>query len=184
MRIIFATPLILLISLLSSPSWCELIPLDELILRDGLYYKKFTDIPFTGDGGDVFQNGQFKDGMKEGYWREYDHDGSLGKKEHFRKGELHGRSEYHYINGQKIIENYIDGKLNGRWEWYYANGKLEELRIFKDDRIISWDHYFENGQLSWRENYKDGKAQGLWEYFNEDGSLKETRTFKAGVLVK
>ena len=153
MRIIFAIPFTLLISLLSSPSWSELIPLDKLIFRDGLYYKKFTDIPFTGDGGDIFQNGEFKDGMKEGYWREYDSDGSLGKKEHFRKGELHGRSEYHYINGQKIIENYIDGKLNGRWEWYYANGRLEELRIFKDDWIISSDHYFENGQLTWRKNY-------------------------------
>ena len=37
---------ILFISLLSSPSWSETI--DDLVERNGIYYKKFTDVPFTG----------------------------------------------------------------------------------------------------------------------------------------
>ena len=38
---------ILFISLLSSPSLNETITLDNLILRNNLYYKKFYDVPFT-----------------------------------------------------------------------------------------------------------------------------------------
>ena len=38
---------ILFILLLSSPSWS--VTLGDLVERDGLYYEKFTDIPFTAD---------------------------------------------------------------------------------------------------------------------------------------
>ncbi len=103
--------------------------MDDLVKRNDLYYKKFTDVPFTGEVGNIFKNGKFKDGKKEGFWREYNGDGSLGKKEHFKEGKLDGRSEYYYIGGQSIIENYIDGKLNGSWEMYHDNGKLSELRM-------------------------------------------------------
>jgi hypothetical protein len=36
----------LFISLLSSPSWSS--TLGDLVERDGLYYDKFTDVPFNG----------------------------------------------------------------------------------------------------------------------------------------
>ena len=41
--------LILFLSLLSSPSWSETLTMDDLVERDGLYYKKFTDVPFIGE---------------------------------------------------------------------------------------------------------------------------------------
>ena len=37
---------ILFISLLSSPSWS--VTIDDLVKREGIYYEKFTDVPFTG----------------------------------------------------------------------------------------------------------------------------------------
>ena len=40
---------ILFMSLLSSPSWCEPLPFDELVIREHLFYKKFTNSPFTGE---------------------------------------------------------------------------------------------------------------------------------------
>lgn len=42
---------ILFVSLLSSPSWSEGISFDDLVERDGLTYKKVTDVPFTGKIG-------------------------------------------------------------------------------------------------------------------------------------
>ena len=41
--------LILFLSLLSSPSWSETLTMDDLVERNDLYYKKFTDVPFTGE---------------------------------------------------------------------------------------------------------------------------------------
>ena len=34
---------------LSSPSWSEALNIDDLIERNGLYFEKFTDVPFTGE---------------------------------------------------------------------------------------------------------------------------------------
>ena len=48
---------ILFVSLLSSPSWSE--TMDDLVERDGLYYKKFTNTPFTGEVSGI-QSGGFK----------------------------------------------------------------------------------------------------------------------------
>ena len=39
--------------------------MDGLIYRDGLYYKKFSDLPFTGELAGKNQ-GSFKYGLKEG----------------------------------------------------------------------------------------------------------------------
>ena len=38
---------VLFISLLSSPSWSETVTMDDLVRRNGLFYKKFTDVTFT-----------------------------------------------------------------------------------------------------------------------------------------
>ena len=40
--------LILFLSLLSSPSWSETVSFNELSERNGLYYMKFTNVPFSG----------------------------------------------------------------------------------------------------------------------------------------
>ena len=49
---------IIFISLFSSPSWSE--TWDDLVERDGLFYKKFTDVPFTGKITQKFSTVQSK----------------------------------------------------------------------------------------------------------------------------
>ncbi len=34
---------------------------DDLVERDGLFYKKFTDVPFTGEEQKEFENGEKDD---------------------------------------------------------------------------------------------------------------------------
>ena len=41
---------------------------EELVLLDGLFYKKFTDTPFTGKVIGGQKQGSIKDGKKEGKW--------------------------------------------------------------------------------------------------------------------
>ena len=148
MKILF---LIISIFLLSSPSWSETLTFDDLVVRKSLYYKKFTNIPFTGDvfGKEIYkeiygmklgiiQSGRFKNGRRDGEWLEYYGDGEL-----------------------KVVKNYTDGKLDGLYQKYHLNGQLEMIGNY-----IIW----------YRINVRDG----LWEYFNEDGSLKKTETWKDG----
>ena len=50
--------------------------MDDLVIRNGLYYEKFTDVPFTGKITGNKQ-GSFKDGKKNGPWVEYRKNGQL-----------------------------------------------------------------------------------------------------------
>jgi len=62
---------ILFISLLTSPSWSETVSVDELVTNpsDGLVYKKFTSVPFTGSTIPTSYSplkGSYKKGKKHG----------------------------------------------------------------------------------------------------------------------
>ena len=65
MRTLTSITLILFLSLLSSPSWTETLTMDDLVERNDLYYKKFTNVPFTGEISGIW-NGNYKDGKEEG----------------------------------------------------------------------------------------------------------------------
>ena len=67
MNKILITFFTVLFCLTSSVGWS--LEYKELIKRDGLYYKKFTDVPFTGKITGKEQ-GLIKNGGKEGFWTE------------------------------------------------------------------------------------------------------------------
>ena len=50
--------------------------MDDLVEREGLYYQKNTDVPFTGEVKGSRQ-GQLKDGLKHGSWIAYCENGQL-----------------------------------------------------------------------------------------------------------
>jgi hypothetical protein len=44
---------------------------DEVVWTDGLAYKKFTDVPFTGEVDEGLRRGEIKNGKVEGLWVGY-----------------------------------------------------------------------------------------------------------------
>ena len=50
--------------------------MDDLVERDGLFYKKFTDIPFSGEITGL-RNGRIKNGKESGLWKIYYPNGQL-----------------------------------------------------------------------------------------------------------
>ena len=69
----------LLISLLSLPSWSETLTINDLVTRNDLYYKKFTNTPFTGEISGL-ESGKFKKGKRVGEWILYHENGQLRSK--------------------------------------------------------------------------------------------------------
>jgi antitoxin component YwqK of YwqJK toxin-antitoxin module len=137
---------ILVISLLSSPSWSETI--GDLVQREGIYYKQFTDVPFSGKvtGG---QQGSLKNGRKDGAWVGYWSNGQLSYK-----------------------ENYKNGKEDGAWIGYWENGQLRYKHNYKNGtREGVWVYYRDNGQLASKNTYKNGKEDGACLWYDEDGTL-------------
>ena len=96
--------LILLLSLLSSPSWS--VTFDDLVYRNGLIYKKFSDVPFTGKITGKEQ-GSFKDGMRNGEWVTYWDNGQLEMKGNFENGKREGF--WSYFNQDKTINHIFTG---------------------------------------------------------------------------
>ena len=86
-------------SLVSSPSWG--VAFEDLLQRNGLYYEKFSAVPFTGEVDEGFHRGTFKNGKSEGSWERYHFNGQL------------------YIKG-----NFKNGKREGYWEIYNSDGSV------------------------------------------------------------
>jgi antitoxin component YwqK of YwqJK toxin-antitoxin module len=162
-------PILLLTLLFPSIAMGE--TMDDLVYRDGIHYKKFSEVPFTGKTTGKIQ-GSFKNGKTHGPWVSY-HD--------------NGRLEY------KVT--FKDDKEDGPYVEYYTNGQLYFKGTYKDGKEDGpWVGYHDNGQLYFKGTYKDGKEEGPWVYYDDNGTKRfsterylwdeGTGTFKNGVKVK
>ena len=146
--------LIIFTLLLTSFSWSKDVDYNDLVKRNGLYYEKFTNEPFTGKTTGRIQK-NYINGKFEGEWLEY------------------------YDNGQlKIKRNYKDGILEGESLWYHKNGQLESKGNFKDDeKEGEWLHYRRDGKLWRKYYYKEGKKDGKWTWYDTFGNVVKTEIY-------
>jgi antitoxin component YwqK of YwqJK toxin-antitoxin module len=79
------TLLICLIFLSPNMVFGKTLTWDDLAYSGGLYYKKFSKVPFSGKITGKSQ-GKIKDGKKEGVWIEYDDNGQLLSKDNYKNG--------------------------------------------------------------------------------------------------
>ena len=89
--------------------------LADLVKRNGLIYKKFTDVPFTGKVTGN-QQGSVKNGKEEGAWA------------------------YYFSNGHLLAKgNYKNRKLEGVWISYNEDGTVRKkyTGTFKNGKKIS-----------------------------------------------
>ncbi|MDG2313138.1 MAG: hypothetical protein P8M15_03800 [Alphaproteobacteria bacterium] len=128
--------------LTSSIAWSETVTPTDLVKRNGIYYKKYTDKPYSGSvkGTDEFGyivKGNYKDGKEEGVWEFYYDNGQIYSKPTYKDGKLHGYYEEYLINGQLERKlTYKNGKLDGVWEEYYENGKLNYKITFENGERV------------------------------------------------
>jgi len=191
MKTLFLLP-ILLLSLISCSSETEIIDLteinlDELVERGGVYYEKFSDIPFTGKVSGIKQ-GEMKNGKREGKWFEYYWtNGQLYEKGSYKNGKKEGEWVRYYENGSlSRKENYRNGLQEGERVGYHENGRLFSKGSYKNGkREGAWVYYFSNGQLSQKGIAKNGKKEGEWIAYHDNGTVKEewAGTFKNGEKV-
>ena len=150
-------PILLTIFLFPSFALGEEITIDDLVKREGIYYTKFSDVPFTGKVTGKSQ-GTFRHGKKDGPWVGYWANGQLWVKETFKDGILDGPWVLYYDNGQLLAKgDYKNGGKEGTWVSYWVNGQLMEKTNFKNgEKEGAWVRYYDNGQLNWKGTYKNG----------------------------
>ena len=142
MRKLTITFLTIVFCLTSSIAFSETVNSENLVVRNGLAYKKFSSEPYSGsvNGTDEYGyivKGNYKDGKEEGIWEFYYDNGQIYSKTTYKNGRLNGDYEEYLSNGQLERKlTYKNGKLDGVWLEYYENGKLNYKIIFKNGERI------------------------------------------------
>ncbi|MFL2796876.1 MAG: toxin-antitoxin system YwqK family antitoxin [Paracoccaceae bacterium] len=117
------------------------IKIDEVVERDDTFYKKFSNIPFSGHMESYHPNGQlkiigeFSEGKKIGEWVEY------------------------YMSGVKKSEGkFANGKKDGAWVYYFLNTNIKEKQFFiNGNKDGLWEKFDVHGTLIQTESYQNGK---------------------------
>ena len=105
------TSVVLVVLLFPSLAMGEEVTFADLVERDGLYYKKVTEVPFTGKVTGL-QQGRFKNGVMEGPWVSYHENGQLWNKGTYKNGEREGPWIDYDKNGT-VHENLTGTYKNG-----------------------------------------------------------------------
>ena len=120
-----------LLLLLASPITQAQI-LDDLVVKEGIYYKINSDLPFTGSVEGRVQ-GAITDGKKNGAWIYYYENGQIEAKGNYKNSKKQGEWIFNFENGKiQSKVTLIDGIVDGEWIFYYKNGKISHINIYKD----------------------------------------------------
>ena len=156
------------------------------------------------DDEKIHITGNFKHGLKDGYFKTFDRDGNLISTEKFVNGEKEKKQENlevldvrydYYPNGKiKVMGTYTkDGVPEGVRREYDEKGNIVKSYIFKYGKIIGEGIFTEAGQKQgfWKEYYDDGKLKasgfynkdlrtGKWNFYYPNGQLEQVGKYVNG----
>ena len=144
--------------------------------------------------------GVYKDGLKNGYFKDYDKNGLLlnikkyvndiEEAQAVEVSKLAVRSDY-YPNGQvKTVATYRGEVPEGIRREYDQSGKIIQGFVFKNGSVVgegivsddgvkdgSWKEYYDSGKLRALGAYDKGKQVGEWIYYYPDGKVEQRGRF-------
>ncbi len=122
--------------LFSSPVvWSEEVDYYDLIERDGLTYKKFSEQPFTGTVC-CYWKGEVIKGKREGKWTRWYDNGGLQERANYRNGKRDGLRELYKPRGQLAVRGQMkNDKKIGKWEFYDKYGSPMTCREFDKNKV-------------------------------------------------
>jgi len=175
-KILFITTLLLIVGCSKEPINIE----TTLVERDGIYYTKDTNKPYTGDVFELYKDGGrkytglLKGGKKDGLWTEWKNNGDKESEILYKDGESINEwtsNYYYYDNGQKwYVVTLKDGKQDGLETEWYENGQKKSEITYKDGKKDGlWTSWYENGQKKYEGKYLEGKELDSFNTWNEDG---------------
>ncbi len=159
---------------------------------------------FFEDEMTVQMEGTYKNGLKDGYWKEYDLDGNLLSATKYVDGEKQEKAEElvqldvktdYYPDGRvKILATYTkDGVPEGVRREYNTAGEVEKSFIFRKGKIVAegiftdagmrqglWKEYYTMGKLKSTGHYKNDQKQGVWKFYYLNGQLEQVGKYLVG----
>ena len=132
--------------------------LDTLVQQGEVYMDPETMEPYSGQVYEfdpafegfqdmVLEQGDLKDGLKDGPW------------EHLANGQVNETGSY------------SSGKREGPWESYHENGRLGDRGLYlKNEREGPWEAYYEDGELRSKGSNSNGGPCGEWVFDDRERS--------------
>ena len=129
--------------------------------------------------------GAYKDGSKQGVFREYDGQGAIVASTIYEnnvkvgegivdaEGRYQGDWTLYYPTGEiRAKGSYVDGQPDGPWTYFFINGKEEQKGKYKlGDFTGTWVWYHTNGAVKREEQYRRGKEDGLMVEYDAQGNI-------------
>ncbi len=145
--------------------------------------------------GKVKREASFRDGKREGVWREFDEQGNVLNSQTYQKGVLVGQGivdtdgkrrglfkEFYPDNSLRAEGVFVDGLRSGEWKFYYHNGQIQEIGSYQEgqpDGIWTW--YYDNGQKQIEEQFFKGTPNGSYKEYDSRGNIIVTGTYFDGM---
>ena len=124
--------------------------------------------------GNLFYEGDFKQGIKEGNGKIFYEDGEYYDGE-FSNDQINGKGKYYYDNGY-YEGDLINGKRHGKGKYYWENGKIYEGDWFNNLKEGYGKFIYEDGCYYIGFWFKDNK-HGKGKQFYKDGTIQSDIDF-------
>ena len=166
----------------------------------GLWITYYEDIT---DRKAKLIEGRYKNGLKHGYFREYDKKGAQLSTTKYVNGEVVENAEelmavdlvreFYPDAKVKWEKTYLGSQPHGIWKKYDTSGVVIEgvvyqLGVVVGEGIINekgikqghWKEYYKEGVLRAEGDYKDGARVGSWKFFHPNGKTEQLGKYRKG----
>ncbi len=154
---------------------------------------------FFNDDDRVIRIESYKNGLKNGYFKEYDLSGEIKTIVLYEEGRIVKEEEDEESAEAKYIEersdngrllksgNYKEKVPIGIHKKYNEQGEVTETKFYdqkgnlvgegivdnKGYIVGTWKKYNEKGDLIMLGKYENGRKNGMWKYFYDDGTIEQ-----------
>jgi hypothetical protein len=164
----------------STDSVQEDVLIDELVERNGLYYKKFTDEPFSGRINRGSLQGTFRSGLQEEDWTCYHDNGQPKWRGRFFAGQKSGEFTLYDLNGKSDSNEYhVSVREVMTIDWAVGHYVQEDVSKYVDllhESYLKAKKYLDEIKPHWSrldESEKEEQLNEIWRNTPGRGDSEE-----------
>jgi antitoxin component YwqK of YwqJK toxin-antitoxin module len=139
--------------------YCLLGPKRDTIFSVNLVHGWFHGAYHRYGAGRLLEQGNYKDGKKDGVVTRFHPNGHIRYK-----------------------GNYVAGKRTGTWMFYREDGELETESVYEDGELNGTEKFYAGNQLRYQTEFKEGGKHGTMKIFGEEGKLAAVLYYHQGML--
>lgn len=110
---------------------------------------------------------QYKNGEKDGLWKEYDENNQLITEGFYVNGKANGLMKWYWDGNLVASGNMKDDKRHGLWKIcdYEMQSNCIEANFYEDKKVGTWKVLHNNGKLAKEQYWNDGRlvSEKCWD---------------------